>query len=201
VARSKARPVPSKPARRPARLAPPPEFEFRRDVSLGRHSLLAVFPGLVRVPPFEEYPATRRVRHAVVEGASVEVVRGAVWMYVAPHEVPPFAKAVGWKPVTSATDCIVIGRSHLQRSPAITVYLDILHELFHVFQRRAGRDLWDISHGYAGSPTEIEAYRFAIREARRLGATDRYLHRYLEVEWIDAAEHARLVRNLGLPPA
>ena len=120
-------------------------------------------------------------------------------MYVAPHEVPAFAQAVGWKPVTSSSDCIVVGRSHLARSPAITVYLDILHELFHVFQRRAGRDLWDLSKGYAGSLTEIEAYAFAVREARRLGATDRYLRSYLKVEWIDRKEHARLLRNLGVP--
>ena len=119
-------------------------------------------------------------------------------MYVAPHVPPPFAKAVGWTPVTSRADCIVVGRAHLAKSPAITVYLDILHELYHVFQRRAGRDLWDISNGYAGSPTELEAYGFALREARRLGATEAYLRKYLEVDWIDAKEHARLLKNLGV---
>lgn len=120
-------------------------------------------------------------------------------MYVAPHELPPFAKEIGWKPFTTPSDCIVVGRSHISRSPSITVYLDVLHELYHVFQRRAGRDLWDISDGYAGSPTEIEAYAFAIKEARRLGASDQYLRKYLEVEWIDRKEHARLLRNLGIP--
>lgn len=120
-------------------------------------------------------------------------------MYVAPHEPPPFAKAVGWKPVISDSDCIVVGRRHLSKSPPITLYLDILHELFHVFQRRDGRDLWDISNGYAGSATELEAYEFAIEEARRLGATNRYLREYLEVEWMDKKEHARLLRNLGVP--
>ncbi len=183
---------------RPARVAPPPEFRFDRDVRLGRYRLLSLFRGIDRVPPFADYPATAAQRRRVVRATSVEVVRGPVWMYVAPHEVPPFAKAVGWKPVTCDTDCIVVGRSHLAKSPAITVYLDILHELYHIFQRRAGRELWDISNGYAGSPTELEAYAFAVREARRLGATDRYLRQYLEVDWIDRKEHARLVQNLGV---
>ncbi len=181
-------------------MAPPPEFGFQRGVPLGHHALLSVFPGLDQVPPFAKYPATPAVRRSVARNTEVAVVRGAVWMYVAPHEVPGFAKAVGWRPVTSAKDCIVIGRSHLGKSPAITVYLDILHELYHVFQRRAGRDLWDLTHGYAGSPTEIEAYRFAVEEARRLGASESYLHEYLEVEWIDREEHARLVRNVGVSP-
>lgn len=183
--------------RRPT-VEPPPEFAFERNAPLGRHSLLKVFRGLDRVPAFVGYPASPSARRRVVRDASVEVVRGPVWMYVAPHEVPPFAKAVGWKPVTSQADCIVIGRRHLSRSPAITVYLDILHELYHVFQRRAGRDLWDLSKGYAGSPTELEAYGFALREARRLGTSERYLRTYLKVDWIDAKEHARLLRNLGV---
>ena len=187
------------PYRRVNHVAPPEEFEIDRTAGLGRHELLRVFRGIDRVPPFTEYPASAAQRRTVVHGTTVQIVRGSVWMYVAPHEPPPFAKAIGWKPFTSSSDCIVVGRTHISKSPPITVYLDILHELYHVFQRRAGRDLWDISDGYAGSPTELEAYAFAIHEARRLGASDRYLRKYLEVDWIDQKEHARLLRNLGIP--
>lgn len=178
---------------------PPMEFSVDRSVRIGRHPLLRVFPGLDQVPPFDQYPASASERRDVATTTSIAVVGGPTWMYVAPHEVPAFAKAVGWKPVTSASDCIVVGRRHIAKSPAITLYLDILHELFHLFQRRDGRELWDVSHGYADSPTELEAYGFAIREARRLGASDRYLRHYLEVDWIDRKEHARLVKNLGVP--
>jgi hypothetical protein len=181
------------------RVEPPVEFGFDREASPGRYPLTKIFRGLERVPPFAKYPGPPARRQRIVREAQVEIVRGEVWMYVAPHEVPPFAKAAGWKPVTSASDCIVVGRRHLSSSPPITVYLDILHELFHVFQRKAGRDLWDISKGYAGSPTELEAYGFALKEARRLGASDRYLRKYLEVDWISAKEHALLLRNLGVP--
>jgi len=187
------------PRARADHVEPPREFSIDRLAKVGRHPLLRVFSGLEEVPPFSGYPASSRVRQKVVRNTSVELVRGPTWMYVAPHVPPPFAKAVGWKPVTSKADCIVVGRRHLSRSPSITLYLDILHELYHVFQRRAGRELWDISNGYAGSPTELEAYAFAIAEARRLGATNRYLREYLEVDWIDRKEHARLVKNLGIP--
>ncbi len=178
---------------------PPSEFTFRREAPLGRQPLRSVFEGLEMVPPFAEYPGPARARRRVLQEAEVEIVRGPVWMYVAPHEVPPFAKDVGWTPVTSDRDCVVVGRSHLRRSPGLTVYLDILHEVCHLFQRRAGRDLWDLSDGYAGSPTELEAYGLVVREARRLGASERYLRGYLKVDWLDRTEHARLLRNLGVP--
>jgi len=181
------------------RVTPPNPFHIDRTVPPGRHRLLEVFRRLDKVPPFRKYPATAEERRQVVRGTSVEIVPGTVWMYVAPHEVPPFAKEVGWNPVTSDTDCIVVGRRHLSRSRSLTLYLDILHELYHVFQRRSGRDLWNISDGYAGSLTELEAYGFAVGEAKRLGVTNRYLQEYLKVEWIDAKEHARLMRNLGIP--
>ncbi|HTW56444.1 MAG TPA: hypothetical protein VMG36_08415 [Thermoplasmata archaeon] len=186
--------------RRLATVRPSPEVTIDRSAGPGRHRLLDVFRGLERVPPFVGYPAGPAVRRAVARATDVQVIPGPTWMYVAPHEVPSFAKDVGWSPFTSRTDCIVVGRRHLARSAAITVYLDILHELYHIFQRRAGRELWDIERGYADSPTEIEAYRFAIAEARRLGASEAYLREYLRVEWINAREYARLVRNAGVAP-
>lgn len=187
-------------SRRIEHVAPPPEFHVERGAVLGRHPLLRVFAGLDKLRVFQEYPAAAAMRRKVARETAVEIVRGSTWMYVAPHATPPFAKEVGWKPVTSRSDCVVIGRRHISRSPAITLYLDILHELYHVFQRRAGRELWDLSNGYAGSPTELEAYGFALKEARRLGASDRYLRGYLRVDWIDEKEHARLLKNLGVPP-
>ena len=188
------------PDRRRAGAHPPSEFTIDRTLRPGRYPLERVFRGIEEVPAFSGYPATARVRQQVVRATSVEVIPGPTWMYVAPHETPSFAKEAGWEPVTSPDDCIVVGRRHLARSAALTLYLDILHELYHVFQRRAGRDLWDIRDGYAGSPTEIEAYRFAVAEARRAGATEAYLRGYLKVEWIDRAEYARLVRNVGVAP-
>ncbi len=187
------------PAPRSAEVAPPDGLQIERSLRPGRYKLLKVFRGLDRVPPFSHYPGTAEQRRDRARQTWVEVVRDPTWMYVAPQTVPSFAKEVGWKPVTSDTDCIVVGRRHLSSSPAITLYLDVLHELFHVFQRRAGRNLWDISNGYVGSPTELEAYEFAVKEAKRLRVSDAFLRDYLKVEWIDSKDHSRLLKTLGIP--
>jgi hypothetical protein len=48
--------------------------------------------------------------------------------------------------------------------------------------------------------TELEAYRIVVEDARSRGASDEFLRDYLKVEWISRAEHAEIVRTLGVPP-
>ena len=83
------------------------------------------------------------------------------------------------------------------------VYLDLIHEFLHILQRKHGRVLWPgLRVPYVDRHTEIEAYAFSIAEARRLGAPDAYLRRYLKVPWISRIDYYRLLRNVGvsLPP-
>jgi hypothetical protein len=120
-------------------------------------------------------------------------------MYVAPREVPPDADE-RWKPMTSDKECVVIGRQHLAKSPALVLYLDILHELYHLVQRKAGRELWDDQYSYVDRPTEVEAYRFVVAEALRLRASEAFLREYLRVEWISDRDHRRLLKNVGVTP-
>lgn len=185
---------------RTARIPRPPEpFEIARAAGAGRHRLLSVFPGLDRVPPFRRYPCSAKDRDRLAQATWVRILpRPGEWMYVAPHRVPPDADSQ-WRPVTSRGDCIVVGRSHLRKSPALTLYLDILHELYHVVQRWDGRSLWDDGYSYVDRPTEVEAYRFAVREAHRLKVSDAFLRSYLRVMWVSNAEHRRLLENVGVP--
>jgi hypothetical protein len=193
--------MPTKPRAAPTVPSPPAGFSLNRETKVGRHPLLEVFPGLDRMPT-----ATRQVRDAKARArlhreTCVEIVRGDVWMYVAPREIPSWARA-RWKPVTASdVDCIVVGRGHLRESPEITLFMDIFHELCHVIQRQNGRELFAEGLSYAERTTEVEAYQFVIDEARRLDATDEFLREYLEVEWIDAAEHGRLLDAVGVPRA
>ena len=173
---------------------------MRRETPPGRHPLLTVFPGLDRLPIAERVEAEANGRAALFRETGVEVVRADLWMYVAPTEIPPHRP--GWRPVVSPDqDCIVVGRSHLRTSPAIVLFMDIYHELCHVRQRRHGANLWEPGVSYVERPTEIEAYRVVVDEARRLGASDAFLREYLEVEWISKEEHRRLLRTLGVPDA
>lgn len=93
---------------------------------------------------------------------------------------------------------IVIGKSHLQESSKLVLYLDIVHELVHVRQQSQGLDLYDKSHSYVDRPTEIEAYKIAVKEAKRLGLSDEEIFGYLLVEWISDEEHRKLASSVGI---
>ncbi|HLY76319.1 MAG TPA: hypothetical protein VKT21_00350 [Thermoplasmata archaeon] len=157
-----------------------------------------MFPGFQEAPPFTRYPTADGRAKRLAQTTRIQVVPDETWMYVAPLETPPWADLAGWHPFTTPSNCIVVGHKHLATSPSITLYLDIYHEFMHILQRDAGRELWDVSVGYVDSPTELEAYRFSVAEARRLGVPDSFLRKYLEVEWVSAEDHLRLLKNLGV---
>jgi hypothetical protein len=184
--------------RRPNIPEVPPPFGIARHLPPGNYPLSIVFPGFQDAVPFPRYPVPAERTKELAESTRIQIVADDTWMYVAPHAPPPFADAVGWKPFTSLGNCIVVGHKHLVESPSMTLYLDIYHEFFHILQRDAGRELWDVAYDYVDSPTELEAYAFSIAEARRLGVSEAFLRGYLEVEWVPPADHLRLLRNLGI---
>ena len=177
---------------------PPVTFRIAREITPGRYRLLTVFRGLDRTPPFAKYPCPPDDRKRLAEKTWVRILpRRGEWMYVAPHRLPPDADA-RWNPVVSRGECVVVGLYHLRKSPALVLYLDVLHELCHVVQRWDGRPLWDEAYSYVDRPTEVEAYRFAVEEARRLGVGDAFLRDYLKVMWVSPKEHRRLLANVGV---
>jgi len=100
--------------------------------------------------------------------------------------------------VDNADGSILINPRHLMHSDAVILYLDIIHELVHVKQHRRGLDLYDRSKAYVDRETEIDAYAFSVKEARRLDLTDKQILDYLKVEWITPEEHLRLAKRLDL---
>src|SRR4030067_1528578 len=67
---------------------------------------------------------------------------------------------------------LVINSQYFSRGDKIEIYLDLIHELFHIRQLREGRELFDARYEYVERPTEVEAYRYTVKEARRLGLRD-----------------------------
>ncbi|HXW67418.1 MAG TPA: hypothetical protein VEL82_06045 [Thermoplasmata archaeon] len=178
---------------------PPKGFRIVRDLPVGRHPLLAAFPGLEALPIARRLEPDPARRERMFEDTCIEVVDADMWMYVAPWDLPPQFKG-RWRPVVApGSDCIVVGQSHLRDSPALVLFMDIYHELCHVRQRRGGANLWEPGVRYVDRWTEIEAYRLVVDEARELGVSDRFLRDYLKVEWISAAEHRVLLGTLGVP--
>jgi len=179
----------------------PQVFRPARDTPPGRFPLLKVFAGLERTVPFRKYPGDDDKILGIAERTQVQISDGPGWMYVAPPKTPPEIRAAGFRMLETTKDVIVVSRSHFVNSPRMDVYLDIVHEFLHILQRKQGREIWpDRRIPYADRPTEIEAYAFAIAEARRLGVPDSYLREYLRVTWMRKPEYLRLLRNVGVSP-
>jgi hypothetical protein len=91
-----------------------------------------------------------------------------------------------------------ISAPYLNTGRLIDLYLDIIHELVHVKQWLDGRDLRDRRYPYLERPTEIEAYRYTVAEARRLGLTDQDILEYLRTEHVSEQQLHQLARAVNV---
>jgi len=93
---------------------------------------------------------------------------------------------------------LVVSSRYLSNGDKVDIYLDVIHELVHVKQFMEGRELFDIHYDYSERPTEIEAYRCAVQEARRLGLSDQRICSYLRTEWMSDRDFKRLASTLNV---
>ena len=104
----------------------------------------------------------------------------------------------GYMGVNPSNGHIMVNSNYLNSGDRIDVYLDIIHELVHVKQRMDGKELFDSHYSYTERPTEVEAYRHAVEEAKRLGLKDERICRYLKTEWMSNTDLKRLATTLGV---
>lgn len=90
----------------------------------------------------------------------------------------------GYMYVDSSNGHLVVSSRYLKTGDKLDIYLDLIHELCHVKQFMDGKELFDPQYSYVERPTEIEAYRYTVKEARRLGLSDERICEYLKTEWI-----------------
>jgi hypothetical protein len=109
-----------------------------------------------------------------------------------------FSARFGYMSTSDLDGHLIISSHYLKDGDFRNVYLDIVHELAHVKQFRAGKPLFYPKLSYVDAPSEIDAYTITVREGHRIGMTDDELIEYLRIEWIQPREHARLVRRMGL---
>ena len=107
----------------------------------------------------------------------------------------------GYMRVSSTDGHLWIGAPYLNTGRLVDLYLDIIHELVHVKQWMEGQDLRDRRYPYLERPTELEAFRYTVAEARRLGLTDRDILEYLRTERMSERQLRRLAGavNVAVP--
>jgi len=89
---------------------------------------------------------------------------------------------------------LVISKTYLHSGDRTEIYLDLIHELCHVKQFMEGKELFDPRYAYVDRPTEIEAYRYCTKEARRLGFSEERIRCYLRTEWMNDQDFERLLK-------
>jgi len=96
------------------------------------------------------------------------------------------------------TGTICIGSKHLTTAKSDFLYLDVIHVLVHVRQFLEGKELYDQAFEYVDRPTELEAYRTTVAEARRVGMAENEILKYLRMDAVDDSELGKLMEKIGV---
>ena len=150
-----------------------------RGTPRGIHPFNSVFGG------FERVKAVR-----ATFGSATTKVLGDLWVEVTDGR--------GYMRINDEKGSVVVSARYLKEGREVDLYLDVIHELVHIRQHREGKELWDRKFEYIDRPTEIEAYKVAVREARRLGMDEGEVTEYLTLEWIPKEDFPRFLKNVGV---
>jgi len=105
---------------------------------------------------------------------------------------------------------LAVGTYHLKNSDLRTLYLDIVHELFHVKQFMQDKEHFGREHQkylkktgfdsalYFKSPIEVPAYRHAVEEAKRIGMSYEEIVEYLKMGPVHPKVFSRFLKAVGL---
>ena len=140
----------------------------------------AYFPGVERLP------VVRRIFREHTDAVVRDLQIDFTWLG-------------GYMGVNAANGHLLVNARYLRQGDRVDIYLDVIHELVHIKQLREGRDLFDRRYRYVERPTEVEAYRIAVAEAKRLGLPDERICDYLRTEWMSDDAFAHLARTLNVP--
>ena len=158
----------------------PPEVRIPSEVPIAMHSFAEFFKGFEDIPAVQEIfgPETAKILSEL--------------------KVEFFSSKFGYMGVSDEDGHLIVSAYYLKNGDPLSKYLDVVHELVHVRQYREGKPLFDETFEYNNRPTELEAYRHALKEARRLGMSDAEIFEYLKVDWLDENEVRALAQNLGV---
>jgi hypothetical protein len=104
----------------------------------------------------------------------------------------------GYMWVNGTDGHLMISSKYLKEGDKTDIYLDLIHELVHVKQFMDGKELFDNNYSYAERQTEIEAYCYAVEEAKRLGLSNERICSYLKTEWMSEEEFRKLTSAVNV---
>ncbi len=156
-------------------------FRVRRSAGIGEYKLTDVFAGLESSSSLlkvfgSKTQMTKIMKHLKLR---VEANDSGLWL-------------------DRSTGTICIGSKHLTTAKSDFLYLDVIHVLVHVRQFLEGRELYDQAFEYVERPTELEAYRYTVAEARRVGMGEDEILRYLRMDAADDSELGKLMEKIGV---
>ena len=161
----------------------PKIFKAKRSVILGEYKFTQIFIGAENSPTLLRLFGSQRSMTKIVRHLKVSIVDSdwGIWL---DHN----------------TGAVCVGAKYLSTVKINCLYLDVIHVLVHVKQFLDGRDLFDQTFEYVDRPTEIEAYRYTVDEAKRLQMSEDEILHYLRVDAVDDSELGRLIEKIGVRP-
>jgi len=152
---------------------------INRNLQVDKYAFADVFKGFEKVPALIS-----------VFGKDLPDILKNTYVVVDPRE--------GYLHVDNEKGWIYISQPYLKKADLRYLYLDLIHELVHVKQFHQGLELYDWEYSYFERPTEVEAYKITIDEARRIGMNDKEIADYLKVEWVDDDEFKSFLRKMKI---
>jgi hypothetical protein len=156
-------------------------FRVRRDTEIGEYRMTEVFAG---------FGSSSSLMKVFGSRSQMTKIMAHLKLRVEPND------SGLWFDRDTGTICI--GSKHLGGAKADFLYLDVIHVLVHVCQFLEGRDLYDQAFEYVERPTELEAYRYTVAEARKVGLDEGEILRYLRMDAADDSELGKLMDKIGV---
>jgi hypothetical protein len=156
-------------------------FRVKRSSAVGEYKLSEVFAGLESSSAMIKVFGSKSEMTKIMKHLKLRVERSDSGL---------------WLDRNTGTICI--GSKHLTSAKSDFLYLDVVHVLVHVRQFLEGKELYDQAFEYVDRPTELEAYRTTVGEARRLGMEENEILRYLRLDAADDSELGKLIEKIGV---
>ena len=156
-------------------------FRVRRSASVGEYKLSEIFSGLETSYALKKVFGTKLQMAKIMNHLKLRIERGDSGLWL-----------------DRDTGTICLGAKHLISAKSDFLYLDVVHVLVHVRQFLEGKELYDQAFEYVDRPTELEAYRTTVVEARRIGMDEDEILKYLRMDAADDSELGKLMERIGV---